>query len=152
MEQHSAEWYRGAVHVAKDCEEPIAVAYYTKQLAAAEAREAGEKHTASSVRGKKNADYWRGAVELLRQYKRGSIELTHVINQCLEAYEIEKAREAAQPSAAEVIRVAKAALEDCRGNVANHPDGHHKQFIKSEEMAEQALAAIAAWEAGDGKP
>ena len=63
-----------------------------------------------------------------------------------------EAREATQPSAAEVIRVAKAALEGCRGNVANHSDGHHKQFIRSEEMAEKALAAIAAWEAGNGKP
>jgi len=40
--ERSAEWLRGAVHVAVDCEEPVAVAYYTKLLAEAEAREAGD--------------------------------------------------------------------------------------------------------------
>jgi len=52
-----------------------------------------------------------------------------------------------QPTAAEVIAGAKKALEDCRANVANHPDGHQKQFLKSEEMAEKSLLEIAAWEA-----
>lgn len=52
---HSAEWLRGAVHVAKDCEEPVAVAYYTKLLAAAVASEASRTNAAEQLRAAHDA-------------------------------------------------------------------------------------------------
>jgi len=42
VNEHSAEWLRGAVAVARDVREPLAVAHYTLLLAAAEAREASQ--------------------------------------------------------------------------------------------------------------
>jgi len=53
--EHSAEWLRGAVAVARDVREPLAVAHYTKLLAAAEAREAGEPSAAEVIRVAKAA-------------------------------------------------------------------------------------------------
>jgi len=47
--EHSAEWLRGAVAVARDVREPLAVAHYTLLLAAAEAREAGEPSAAEVI-------------------------------------------------------------------------------------------------------
>ena len=117
--EHSAEWLRGAVAVARDVREPLAVAHYTKLLAAAEAREAGE------------------------------------------------------PSAAEVIRVAKAALEDIRAAVTtstgqcgvmgtNWAECDYCGAVSRERMtpiphekgcavsrSTEALATISAWEAGN---
>lgn len=151
--EHSAEWLRGAYRIASRYAPMDVVMQINVQLAAAEAREAAlEKHEIAAYLE------WQGKDGIkcgtFQPSEEGPREPTYTttVREWRKLVARAEAREAAQPSAAEVIRVAKAALEGCRGNVANHSDGHHKQFIRSEEMAEKALAAIAAWEAGNGKP
>ena len=158
---HSAEWLRGAVwtlrrlkpEVWDEPQEALSMRDLrwcvdndyqkaVKLLAAAEAREATQLTKAQWV----ERYGWQAVLD------REGFDVVPCVNcgdSICHGWKVERKAKATQPTAAEVIRVAKAALEYCRGNVANHPDGHHKQFIRSEEMAEQALAGIAAWEVGN---
>ena len=144
--EHSAEWLRGAYQFASRYAPMDVAMQINVLLAAAEAREAGEReaHTVADCG-------WEGHDGHLPLYDPHCPHSGCPWCQGTGKIQIENtdAIKKQVASAAEVIRVAKAALEDCRGNVANHPDGHRKQFIRSEEMAEKALAAIAAWEAGN---
>lgn len=125
---------------------------YRTLLAAAEAREGGEKL------GKKNADYWRGAVELLRQYKRDSVELTHLINECLGEYEKAKPREATPPTAAEVIEAAEKALKRVVGlDYMGDPDVAIQSFpnlkvtpMQAAEELYELRSVLARWKEANG--
>ena len=86
-----------------------------------------------------SAEWLRGAYRIASRY--APMDVVMQINVLLAAAE---AREATQPSAAEVIRVAKAALE----GLASCVDGDEPESKK----ADKALATISAWEAGNGKP
>lgn len=149
--EHSAEWLRGAYRIASRYAPMDVVMQINVLLAAAEAREKEalgtdwEDTDVQAVYRMLGSSELPGPAEEHWEGKVARMVVSHMRSRAAEARE-------AQPTAEDVIREAKAALEDCRGNVANHSDGHHKQFIRSEEMAEKALAAIAAWEAGNGKP
>ena len=189
MEKRSAEWYRGAVAALRHAALPPVLLHrlneYAEQLAAAEAREAGEREA---------MDYrWRQLeainAGLLRQLGNIGIackpanlkapdgkewtftpsdEVVRQYWEYLSKHVMEAMAstpsEAGEPSAAEVIRVAKAALEMVRQYICTHhityldrtPDGDRLRAMKHEarEYVEsgkhlEALATITAWEAGN---
>ena len=166
--EHSAEWYRGAV-AALEAQARVGgpvsmLEHYRLLLAAAEAREAGAREapnyrwrqleainsgllrqlgnitTACKPANLKAPDgkewTFTPSDDVVRQYWE------HLSKHVMEAM-ASTSSEATQPSAAEVISVAKAALRHA------YECGDTAPFRL---MRNEALAAIAAWEAGNGKP
>lgn len=146
--EHSAEWLRGAIHVAKDCEEPVAVAYYTKLLAAAEAREKEalgtdwEDTDVQAVYRMLGSSELPGPAEEHWEGKVARMVVAHMRSRAAEARE-------AQPTAADVIREAKAALKDKQEH-RNDSSVYEVCYDWCPEcLREKALATISAWEAGN---
>ncbi len=168
--EHSAEWLRGAYRIASRYAPMDVVMQINVLLAAAEAREAGEP-SAAEVISKVRAELlkcldnaktlpqdarqagvvagWESAIDLLEALCDGSIMDT------------------VKPTTAEVIRVAKVALEpfssfsayankNPRRGLDNNLyswDCNDEANIRLTDLhkAEKALAAIAAWEANNDR-
>jgi len=155
--EHSAEWLRGAYRIASRYAPMDVVMQINVQLSAAEAREAGEKRGQPCTCLSHQFVECRGAERLGKGW----------------VCQRQQDADAAQPSAAEVIRVAKAALEDIRAAVTtstgqcgvmgtNWAECDYCGAVSRERMtpiphekgcavsrSTEALATISAWEAGN---
>jgi len=137
--EHSAEWYRGAYRIASRYAPMDVVMQINVLLAAAEAREAGEKRGQPCTCLSHQFVECRGAERLGKGW----------------VCQRQQDADAAQPSAAEVIRVAKAALTDSLeviGVLCVACQMHNippRVFAGHGTPARKALATISAWEAGN---
>ena len=161
--EHSAEWLRGAYRIASRYAPMDVVMQINVQLAAAEAREKEALATDWEDTDVQAVYRMLGSSELpgpAEEHWEGKVARMVVAHMRSRASEASKA----QPSAADVIREAKAALEMVRQYICTHhityldrtPDGDRLRAMKHEarEYVEsgkhlEALATITAWEAGN---
>ena len=133
--EHSAEWLRGAYRIASRYAPMDVVMQINVQLSAAEAREAGEKRGQPCTCLSHQFVECRGAERLGKGW----------------VCQRQQDADAAQPSAAEVIRVAKVALKDKREH-RNDSSAYEVCYDWCPEcLREKALETISAWEASNDR-
>lgn len=115
---HSAEFYRGALHSAKNSDEPVPVAHYTKLLAEAESHEAGER-SKTQIKLAVEEECLRNAALFIRLSGFRNAEcfsdlLESEADKVLALLEQQQPREAAQPSLADQLAAAKAEARGLR--------------------------------------
>ena len=130
--EHSAEWLRGAYRIASRYAPMDVVMQINVQLAAAEAREAGEPSAADELIASKNE-----TEQVTALYDEEHEKLTMAESEIVRLNDVLQKTE---HTAADVIREAKAALE-----IAQQASGS-RLFHDSRR---KALTTISAWEAGN---